>query len=44
MHIFIFIMGLLVSTMVVYGLFSMVPGQMRPPDEVVYHGSKEKSE
>ena len=35
-EIFIFIVGLCVSIMVVFGVFSLVPGQIRPPDEVVY--------
>jgi hypothetical protein len=44
MQTFIFAVGFFVSLMVVYGLFSLVPREIRPPDEVVYYGSSEKSE
>lgn len=44
MQIFIFAVGFFVSLMVVYGIFSLVPGEMRPPDEVVYRGSADKND
>ena len=42
MEIFIFIVGLCVSIMVVFGIFSLVPGQIRPPDEVIYRKNGER--
>lgn len=42
MMLFIFIVGLCVSIMVVYGIFSLVPGEMRPPQEVYYRKTGEK--
>lgn len=42
MMIFIFIVGLCVSIMVVFGIFSLVPGEMRPPEEVYYRKSGEE--
>ncbi len=42
MQIFIFAVGLCVSIMVIYGIFSLVPGQMRPPETVTYRKSGEE--
>ena len=38
METFIFAVGLCVSTMVVYGIFSLVPREIRPPEKVIYYG------
>lgn len=41
-QIFIFIMGIIVSVMVISGLYALVPKQMRPPEEVYYRKTGEK--
>lgn len=41
-EIFVFIVGLGVTVMVIYGIFSLVPQEMRSPDEVVYRKSGKK--
>lgn len=43
MELFIFIVGLIVSTMVVYGILSQVPGEMRPPDKVAYQSKSSEA-
>lgn len=42
MMIFMFVVGLIVSIMVVYGIFSQVPSQIRGPDKVIYRSSEEE--
>ena len=42
MEIFIFIVGLFVTVMVIYGIFSLVPGEMRPPEKVIYREAGER--
>ena len=44
MELYIFIAGFFVSFMVVYGIFSLVPGEMRPPSEVSYRKTSEQKE
>ncbi len=44
MQAFIFVVGLIVSILVIYGIFSQVPGQIRGPDKVVYRSSDEESD
>ncbi len=39
--IFMFVVGLIVSIMVIYGIFSQVPGEIRRPDKVVYRSSED---
>jgi hypothetical protein len=39
MNTFIFVVGLIVSIMVIFGIFSQVPGQIRAPDKVDYFKS-----
>ena len=36
METFIFGIGFFVTLMVIYGIFSLVPREIRPPDKVVY--------
>lgn len=36
MQTFIFAVGFFVSLMVIYGIFALVPGEIRGPDEVGY--------
>ncbi len=43
MELFIFIVGLIVSTMVIYGIFSQVPGEMRPRNEVPQQSKSSES-
>ncbi|MEP6902566.1 MAG: hypothetical protein ABJA66_12495 [Actinomycetota bacterium] len=42
MQIFIFAVGLCVSIMVIYGIFSLVPGEIRAPEKVVYRKANEE--
>jgi hypothetical protein len=44
MQIFMFVVGLIVSIMVIYGIFSQIPGEIRGPDKVIYRSSKEENE
>ena len=44
MELYIFIAGFFVSFMVVYGIFSLVPGEMRPTGEVPYRKAGEQKE
>ncbi|CAN5482936.1 hypothetical protein BH10ACI1_BH10ACI1_12700 [soil metagenome] len=36
METFIFAVGVIVCLMVVFGIFSLVPGEMRPSEKVIY--------
>lgn len=42
MGAFIFAVGLCVSVMVIYGIFSLVPREMRPPEKVIYREGSEE--
>ena len=42
MQIFIFSVGLCVSIMVIYGIFSLVPRELRPPEKIVYRKDSEQ--
>ncbi len=42
MQIFIFAVGLCVSIMVIYGIFSLVPREFRAPEKVVYRKDGEQ--
>lgn len=44
MQTFIFAVGFFVSLMVIYGIFSLVPGEIRAPAEVAYRSSKDTEE
>ncbi len=43
MDTFIFVVGLLVSIMVIFGIFSQVPGEIRAPEKVEYFKSKNET-
>ncbi len=42
MNLFIFAVGLCVSIMVIYGIFSLVPREIRPPESVTYRKAGEE--
>lgn len=43
-QIFIFLVGVIVMTMVIYALFSLVPAEIRGPEEVGYYSSSDEQE
>lgn len=42
MQLIIFIVGLIASILVIYGIFSQVPGEIRKPAKVTYRESAQK--